>query len=351
MVSIVIPTKDRQGELDTTLHRLAALGPGVLGEEAEVIIVDNASREPARAPKRLAGGLPITVIRSEVNHGAAARNIAAYAAVNPWLVMLDDDSSPVRGDLPAVLASVASDVAAVGGEIVLPGGGREAGGLPEVVVGCGCCVRREAFLAVGGYDATFGYYAEEYDLCAKLIASGSRVVHRLDIAFEHRKVAVGRDFARILFRLVRNNAWTIARHAPDDERDVAIDAMLGRYRAIAEREGVLEAYQEAVHDLASTLDAQRRTPLDVSGWERFTGAAAVRAHLGSRPDLCGSSVRIERRGKGDDVIEAVLCSLGAVVVSDDAACSSVIGTLSPGPMLDASEALGANAVMPWGFAA
>lgn len=346
MISFVIPTRNRPIELGLTLDALARQPPAHMGTGAGVIVVDNASDPPARAPARLANGLPVTLVRAAGNLGASARNIAAAAARNPWLVMLDDDSAPTDAPFAAVLSALAADVAAVGGQITLPSGRREAGGLPEVVVGCGCVVRRDAFLAAGGYDGSFGYYVEEYDLCAKLIGAGHRVVHTARLRFEHRKVEAGRSFASILYRLVRNNGWTIARYAPDDRRDEALATMLSRYRAIAGREDVGDAFERAASELDRTLDAQPRHALSESHWDRFTGAHAVRSSL--VPALLGAgvdAVRMIDPGKGVETIRDVIQASGILVTCD--APTAVVGTLSPGPMADAAARRGGRALRSW----
>ncbi|MEO0513209.1 MAG: glycosyltransferase [Planctomycetota bacterium] len=346
-VSFVVPTRDRPDELARTLAEIGRYSAGLLGTGrraggAEVIVIDNASEPAVETPTRLENGVRVELIRSEVNLGTAARNLGAQAAGNAWLVMLDDDSHPVAssrdgarvGDFVGALAEAPSDVSAVGGEIFLPSGQREAGGLPEVIVGCGAAVRRDAFLSVGGYDRAFDYYAEEYDLCAKLLARGDRVMHSRAIRFEHRKVSSGRDFGRILRRLVRNNGWVIERHAPDAARADELGAMLARYRAVGEKEGVREAFWAGLQELRLTSADQERRPLSTERWDRLTGAAAVRQRLlpalGARGE---DRVRLVMRAKGAGVIERGLSRAG-IEVRDDAQ-AAVVGRLSPGPVLDA----------------
>lgn len=347
-ITFVLPTRNRPDELAKTLDFLGNYPIDRLGNTPpEIIVVDNASDPPARhaEPAHPANNARVEIIRLEANLGTAARNIAAKRAANPWVVMLDDDSAPVRGDLGAVLGATPASIAALGGEIFLPDGRREAGGLPEVIVGCGCAVRREAFLAVGGYDADFGYYAEEYDLCAKLIRDGHSIAHTRAVAFSHRKVQTGRDFAMILARLVRNNLWVIARYAPPAHREAAIHATLDRYMRIAEKESVIAAYSAARDEALATIDAQRRTPLGDAAWSRFTGEAAVRT--GVIPDLHREQidrVRIVEPGKGEDTIRDALNASGIDI--DPRAQHAVIGTLSPGPMLDAKQRT-PDARTPW----
>lgn len=84
MITVVIPTCDRPGELAATL---AALAEQTRYPQA-VLIVDNGI-EPAPLPPT---PLPVTVLRAPVRCGAAqARNMGAACATTPWIAFLDDD--------------------------------------------------------------------------------------------------------------------------------------------------------------------------------------------------------------------------------------------------------------------
>lgn len=345
-ISMIIPTRDRPKVLRETLERLSQLDSDDLGE-CELLVIDNNSREPIALPDRLGNGLFVRHFRLTKNMHAAARNIGAREASGEWLVMLDDDSSPLPCALSETLRCLPEEVAAVGGEIRLPSAQRESGGLPEVIVGCGCVIRKEEFLRVGGYDPSFGYYAEEYDLCAKLILAGHRVVQTRSLLFEHRKSTVGRDFNEIMFRLVRNNAWVLQRYAPELERSTLIERMIDRYRVISIKESADEGFARGLRAVEETIAAQTRTPLGSSQWDRFTGRAAVRSQL--QAALAESHVPVRLVGpssaKGREIVESELLRLGSRLEDTDAA-QPVISSISPGPMLDLSEQ-NPDAIMPW----
>src|SRR5439155_992295 len=199
--------RDRPRQLEQTLAAIGALP----AHAAEMIVLDNASSIPPTAPARLENGIPVELIFRPANEGAAARNHGALAAdrSSQWLVMLDDDSHPLDLRFLDALRQQPSDVLAVAAEVFLAPSmpsapstrhstlgtphsaphSREAGGLPEVFIGCGVAFRRTAFLKAGGYDPSFGYYAEEYDLAARLLLAGGRVT--LDRRFRvlHYKAA------------------------------------------------------------------------------------------------------------------------------------------------------------------
>ncbi|MBX9738080.1 MAG: glycosyltransferase family 2 protein, partial [Phycisphaerales bacterium] len=119
MLSYVLPTRDRPAELARTLSRIGMLDHD--GHAAEVIVVDNASRARVTAPRRLANGVTVRLVRLNENRSTAARNVGAREAAGQWIAMLDDDSSPLcgRGVIEAA-RNADPDTAAIGAEIFLP---------------------------------------------------------------------------------------------------------------------------------------------------------------------------------------------------------------------------------------
>jgi GT2 family glycosyltransferase len=357
VISYLLPTRNRPEALSSTLEALADLSAHAHERVggAEVIIVDNASDPPLKAPPRLGNGMPVSVVRLDVNAGAAARNVGATLARGEWLIMLDDDSYPLDVNHLWVITEVDEEVAAIGAEIHLPRSGREDGGLPEVFVGCGAAIRREAFLSAGGYDATFGFYAEEYDLCARLLLEGWRVVHDLRFRVLHRKVDDGRDMNLILRNLVRNNGWVMHRYAPRQGLKEALDVVFARYGSIARREGAMDGFNRGRRELEATVDEQQRRPMRRELFDCFTGLAHVRETLARSPNLSVETpVAIVDEGKHAWVVRQALSELEVEVVGERKAEALVIGTLSPGPMMDAWERRrggrgggGPSVIMPW----
>ena len=382
MISFVLPTRDRPGALARTLRSLGGLDPeryACLGG-GEVIVVDNGG--DANVPYRLSNGFGVRLIRERENVGTAARNTGARSAVGAWLVMLDDDSEPVEAEgggagpeqhgLVDVVMDAPADVAAIGAEIFLPsslhGDGplagrprREAGGRPEVFVGCGALIRRDVFLEVGGYDAGFGYYAEEYDLCARLLLGGWRVTHDRRFRVAHHKVEHGRDMDRIVRMLVRNGGWVAARYTPESRREEAVRGVMDRCAFIAEKEGALAGYERGVRELEASLDAQVRTPMTVAQHDRFTGLAAARRAVALHRErgTLGDTARLVDAGKHAWCVRTALQEAGVAVIDDGDArvggnagadVPGVVGTLSPGPMWDALDigaASGETVLAPW----
>lgn len=349
VIAYIIPTRDRAERLSQTLDGLARLAP----HDGEVIVVDNASGVRPDVPARLTNGLTARVIALNENHGAAARNIGVREANAPWVVMLDDDSCPAGTGFIERLRARPGDVAAVMADIHLPRKGcRESGGLPEVFIGCGVAIRREAFLEAGGYDPAFGYYAEEYDLAARLLMAGRRIEFDADWRVDHQKDDRNRDMNLILGRLIRNNGWVMQRWAPNEARRGEIRHLRRRYRAIAEKERALAGFADGLTELRRTLPGQARRPMSRGVWDRFTGLSAAREALQAawRTGPFRTATVVEE-GKNSKIVRAVLAELGVREVIDHGDAEAlVIGTMSPGPMLDAVErwnARGVRLVAPW----
>lgn len=343
--TLIIPTRNRPDELARTLEAIGALdaAPIFHAGGAEVIVADNASDPPADVPTRLPNGLVVHTLREETNRGTAIRNAAAARARGNWLLMLDDDSAPTSTGFVQAAACAADDVAAIGAEIRLPDGSRERGGLPEVIIGCGALVRTDRFLEAGGYDEAFGYYAEEYDLCARLLLAGHRVTFDKRFTVQHRKVTTGRDMDEILRRITRNSAWVELRYAPDELRDAAVEHVVERYARIAQKENAERGYDRGVAELAADFD-QARAPLSLDLYDRFMGLAHARSALASARTLIdGKRVALVHAGKQSWAVERALAELaltgaGCELIADPSAAETlVVGTLSPGPMLDALE--------------
>jgi GT2 family glycosyltransferase len=341
LVSFVIPTQNRHKELVHTIEQLTNIDLDMLGGNAELIIVNNGSDIDLRIPAKLQNGIVVEQVDLDKNYGVGARNIGVDRAHGDWVIMLDDDSSILPGSIGEYLSRIGPHVGAVGGEIFLPDGSHEAGGLPEVFVGCGCAIRRKAFLEVGGYDSSFGYYAEEYDLCAKLIRNGYSIHHTQSLRFLHRKTMTGRVMNEILYRLVRNNGWVIERYAPDEYRDSAIQHMIKRYMQIAEHECAMDGYERGLNDYLDTKNDQVRQPLDHNQWDRFVGKAAIQSMVETVASQGHKQISLvgPSRGKGRGLIASELKSRGVFAVDEnhsehESPHPYIIATLSPGPILD-----------------
>lgn len=211
--SVVVPTFDRR---EVLLRGMAALAATERPWPCELVVVDDGSHDgTAEAARRLRTDLPTTVVRQENRGAGAARNRGAAVARGRWLLFLDDDMVAAPGLLVAHDALLRAGADAVVGHIpVLPGVPRTAlvlglerwveqrharllrsGGelaLADLLTGQ-LSVRRETFLASGGFDESFTaggtFGAEDTDFLYRLVESGAVVRYAPD-AVSHQRYEV-----------------------------------------------------------------------------------------------------------------------------------------------------------------
>jgi GT2 family glycosyltransferase len=253
-VAIVIITRDRPHELMRTLARLRALP-----ERPAVLVVDNGSA--GGVPAGVAARFPeVAVLAQERDLGAAGRTAGALAADAPYVAFCDDDSWWEPGSLSAAadLLDAHADVALLAARVELEGGRLEptcaemaeaplAGraGLPGPpvlgFVACGAVVRRDAYLAVGGFEPGWGVGGEEQPLAADLADRGWELVYVDRLTAQHRP-SRRRDPAARRRIATRNDLWFAWRRRP---AGAALRFTAGELRrAVADRQrgaGLIEA--------------------------------------------------------------------------------------------------------------
>ncbi|MFJ8817774.1 HAD-IIIA family hydrolase [Amycolatopsis thermoflava] len=183
--TVVVPTTGR----DSLRALLSALGHGIGPGPAEVIVVDDRP-EPGDLPLPDTK-LKVRVLRSGGRGPAAARNVGWRAADTEWIAFLDDDVR-TTADWPSRLVtdleSLAADVAASQGRIVVPGptGGRRPTDLERDTAGLATAewitadmaYRRAVLAAVGGFDERFPRaFREDADLALRVRQAGWRLEH------------------------------------------------------------------------------------------------------------------------------------------------------------------------------
>jgi GT2 family glycosyltransferase len=193
-VTTIVATRDRRAALERSLpHHTAPL-----------VVVDNGSRDGsvetvrARAP-----GADIVAL--ERNLGATARNIGVHRARTPYVAFADDDSwwAPGALDQAADLLDAHPRLGLVAGRILVGEDHRPdpvcalmetspLGRDPELpgpsVLGflaCGAVIRREAFLAAGGFDDVVFFFGEEERLALDMAAAGWALVHAGEVVAHH----------------------------------------------------------------------------------------------------------------------------------------------------------------------
>ncbi len=265
-VSVVMITWNRVDNVLASLARLTTLG-----EAPPIVVVDNGS-DDGTPPAVRARFADVEVLTMDENLGAAGRNVGVTHCRTPYVAFSDDDSWWAPGALTRAGAVLDAhpDVAVVAARVMVEPGSRPdpvctamaASPLgtalgdpgPQVLgfVACGAVVRRDAFLACGGFDRRFGVGGEEELLALDLAAAGRRVVYVADVVAHHQPATHGRDDDRRRRTQARNTlrvAWTrlpltLAAHATVRTltrgwRDRAVRAgaadMLGEWRDLRRR--------------------------------------------------------------------------------------------------------------------
>lgn len=173
----------------------------------DVVLIDNASSDDS-VPWTLATHPSVRIIQNRENMGFAAAYDRAIRCLDyPYLVLLNNDTTVHEMWLTALVAVAQSNgkIAVCGSRILTMhdptildhGGGlftwigsgldvgkwtRDRGGSMnprETGFACGASLLmgREAYLRVGGFDATYAMYHEDVDLCWRLRIAGYSIMH------------------------------------------------------------------------------------------------------------------------------------------------------------------------------
>jgi GT2 family glycosyltransferase len=256
---VVVATRNRWDRLaETVPHHRAA-----------VILVDNASDQVTGFP--VAGPRSIELVRLAANRGAAARNVGVRQARTPYVAFADDDSYWMPGSLARAAELLnAHPRAALLAARVLVGAehrldpvssamaaaplGTPPGAAGAAVLGfmaCAVVVRRDAFLAAGGFHPRLFVYGEEALLAMDLAAAGHQLSYVPELVVRHLPRPAGRDIRARLRREVRNRVLTAAlRRPPVVVARTLLAALRGNPRGAV----------DAVRDLPWALRHRRRLP-------------------------------------------------------------------------------------------
>jgi len=214
-----VATRDRRESLLRSLSRLDRAG-------TPVVVVDNASSDGTAEAVR--GVHPsVRLVELPANAGAVARTDGVRLATTPYVAFADDDSWWEPGSLAAAadLLDAHPDIAVVVGRVRMAGDGSEdavtrkhrAGllgrspGGPDVLSypAFAAVVRRNAYLAAGGFSPLLFFGGEEHLLALDLAAAGWQQVFAEDVVAWHSPAGPDRP--------------TAARWALQTRNDVLVD--------------------------------------------------------------------------------------------------------------------------------
>jgi GT2 family glycosyltransferase len=219
-VGVVVLTYNRAEEVTRTVERLLSLP-----ERPPIIVVDNGSTDGTSDALR--PRFPtVEVIRLPENIGAAARNIGVRRCPRPSIALCDDDTWWEPGSLrrAADLLDAHRSVAIVTGRVLVgederidptcllmarsplpqpPGLGAPT--LLGFLAGASM-VRREAFLAVGGFEPRLALGGEEELLALDLARAGWTLAYLADAVIHHYP-SPRRDAESRRWLLARNSLW------------------------------------------------------------------------------------------------------------------------------------------------
>ncbi|MFC8193768.1 glycosyltransferase family 2 protein, partial [Cellulomonas sp. NPDC057328] len=199
-VAVVVITHQRRPEVLAALTRLRDLP-----ERPHVVVVDNGSTDGTADAIR-AEHPWAELVASPTNLGAVGRNVAIERLGTPYVAFCDDDTWWDPGSLreAADVLDAHPGVAVLTARILVEPGGREdpivaelrdspvAGvpGLPGPALGSflagASVVRREAFLAAGGFHPRLWLGGEEELLAADLAAAGWELCYLPTLTVHHQ---------------------------------------------------------------------------------------------------------------------------------------------------------------------
>lgn len=201
MISLIVATLGRVEELDALF---ASLADGQ-GAAFELLLVDqNADGRLDALARRWAARFPLAHLRAARPHANAARNLGLVHAKGDLVAFPDDDCTVPPGTLARVRAAfdAAPALMVLTGPAAAPGGGLGSGRwnprsgpitLANVwtsVIEFNLWLRRDAALALGGFDAAMGPgarfgSAEGNDLVCRAMAAGMAARYDHDLRLVH----------------------------------------------------------------------------------------------------------------------------------------------------------------------
>ncbi len=164
----------------------------------------------------------VRLIPQSENKPLVGYNLAFRAVTTPYVLVLDDDSTPQPGTLAKMIACLERNpgIGAAAGNIVGPDGASEWAAKAETdfsadwynLIGCGFLARRSVLQQAGGYDEHLRLYYNDLELALRIIALGYRIAYAREWLFDHRRVASNRPPHRKQQMMLRNFTLIVRAH-------------------------------------------------------------------------------------------------------------------------------------------
>jgi glycosyltransferase involved in cell wall biosynthesis len=216
LVSVVIPTRDRPGELTTCL---AALASQTIADDLEVVVVDDGSVAPNSVAEAVSAHSFVRLVSQSHRGPAAARNAGFRHATGRFICFTDDDcvarpewaekllealvggadvvagrTVPANGASPIALAA---EIVALAPSKSVPGHGSAFA--PSNNIAC----RADVFERVSFDESYSSAAGEDRDWCARLLAEGYLMRSATEAVLAHRSDATFLAFVRQQIRYGR----------------------------------------------------------------------------------------------------------------------------------------------------
>jgi GT2 family glycosyltransferase len=245
---------------------------------ADIIVVDDSSDPPIgdaldKVPPAIRSKLRF-IEQPGAQGYIVARNTIMRLAATDAVLNLDDDAIVIEGKSvrsalqvlernPSVGAVACAQAAADGSP--WPASMQPSpAGYPCYVpafIGFAHLLRRQVFLALGGYQESFHFYGEEKDYCLRLLNAGYDVVYLPDARVAHVPDPSGRSEARYLRYVIRNDCLSAMYNEPLPMAIVTVPIRLARYVAMRRHGQVKDSggFQWVVGELMALLPDVWRT--------------------------------------------------------------------------------------------
>jgi GT2 family glycosyltransferase len=325
------PAPERVGVVIVNYNAAGFLGRALdaLGRQTRppdrLIVVDNASTDGSA--EGLERALPaVEVVRLDENVGfAAANNVGVRAASDcDWVALLNPDAFPEPDWLERLVDATRAepgysffasrlllaedpdkvdgtgDVYHVSGLAFRRDHGRPVAHAvrpqEEVFAPCAAAAlyRREAFLAVGGFDERYFAYLEDLDLAFRLRLAGHRCLYvPSSTALHHGSAIAGRTSDFTIYHSQRNLVWTYLKNMPSPlvwvylPQHLLVNVVaLVAYSLLGQPRAIVRAKQDALRGLPRVLAERRRLQR-----KRAVSARELRRLMGKGFEVFATPVR------------------------------------------------------------